>query len=192
MTTTWDRLRAERDALLATAESVVGDSQYGIVVERIERDHPNWGTELKWVVTDPHEGQHQFAFAWYPDEAPPVDVYTRSQYEAAWAAAGVPIAYDATLGTYADRFADPTPSGSMPPAASVEMILRRRRMAGIAREVAPPESTPLPDIDVAPPITPQDQVPAILGFHVPSDATRRGICHYCGLDLVRGRCEECV
>jgi hypothetical protein len=175
---------------------VVGDWGYGIHVWLGE---PSWaGGPRTWRRTDRHTGQDAFAFAWYSDQAPPVDVYTRTQYEAACGALGLPPAPDASLGSYGDMYGQFAPP-EYPARTVVEVTLRRRRLAGLEREapagvaaVAHPvvtaadaavQTTQVADVQAT-------QVAEILGLPAPS-ATGR--CHYCGCLLDRhGRCPECV
>jgi hypothetical protein len=104
---------------------------------------------------------------------------------------------------------------NVPPLADDEIVIRprvlghdhpadptgRRRIAGVldyARKAALPqvevEHFPVALLDDGPrphPNAGQDIVADLLGFPVPTEATQRGVCHYCGLRLVRGRCAEC-
>lgn len=174
--------------------AAVGGYDYGI---HVYRGGPSWeGGPRTWRRTDPHQGCVDYAFAWYRDTAPPVDVYTRAQYEAACASVGLEPADDATLGSYADTYGEFAPP-EYPPRTCIEMNLRRRRIAGLAREApaAPRQDAP-PTVE-APTTTTgaladrqATQVAEIIGLPAPA-ATGR--CHYCGLPLNRsGQCEECV
>jgi hypothetical protein len=182
-------LRAAEYAVLEQAiESTIGQVRhYGIRVWQEDVA----GSFRHWFVTDPHRNVERFAFAWYRDTPPPVDVYTREQYEAACAAVGVTPAADDELGTYADRFMPPT-LWDMPAVSNAATVLRLRRMAGVVHETPP-----------VPPVVEQVRELASTGV-ADRQATRvanllglpepraTGNCHYCGLPLdARGECEEC-
>lgn len=125
--------RAELDAIDAVIESVIGQTRhYGIRVW----PEPVEGRALPtWRITDPHTGRDAFAFAWYVTTPPPVEVYTREQYEQACAALDLDPIPDADLGGYGDSYAELTlPSNT--PREIITLTLRRRRLAGIARERA--------------------------------------------------------
>jgi hypothetical protein len=146
---------------LALADAAVPQWEYGVTVE------PEGS---RWLRTDPAEGLVRFAIAWYQDGPPPVTDYTRLQYEAACAAAGIDAAPDADLGNYADINASPHP-GEWPDDLLLALTLRRRRIAGIKRE--------------APPAPPR---PIRLEVERPSRC-----CDFCGLPFgSKGTCEECV
>lgn len=150
------------EILLAAAEAAVPEWPYGIAMEH---------EEGRWLRTDPLNGLERFAIAWYRESPPPVDVYTRAQYEAACAAAGIEPAADSELGNYADKHAEPR-HGEWPAEAHVALTLRRRRIFGLQREAPPAPPPQLPPIEVSEP---------------------RTTCHFCGLPLGRkGSCEECV
>ncbi len=114
-------------------EQEIGQARhYGIRVraERVPgRDLP------RWLITDPHTGQRDYAFAWYSTDPPPVEVYTRGQYERACAALEITPAADADLGSYGDRWGS-YDLFTYTPRQSVTMTLRRRRLAGLLREHA--------------------------------------------------------
>jgi hypothetical protein len=179
----------EAERLIA---AVVGNWEYGIHVWLGES---SWaGGPRTWRRTDRHTGQEACAFAWYSDQAPPVDVYTRTQYEAACGALGLIPAPDASLGGYGDMYGQFAPP-EYPARTVVEVTLRRRRLAGLEREataVAHPTATAADTTVQAPQVADAQalQVAEILGLPAPA-AT--GGCHYCGCLLDRhGRCPECV
>lgn len=118
---------------LAAAEAAVPDWPYDMAME-----YENG----KWLHTDPHKGLDRTPIAWYAEGPPPVSAYTREQFEAACAAAGIDVPPDSDLGSHADKFASPN-LGEWPDDDYIALMLRRRRIAGMERE-APPKPAPPP------------------------------------------------
>lgn len=173
------------DAAEEAVAAVVGAYEYGITV---------WREGSRWLITDPHTGREGFAFAWYAPGTPPVSVYTRAQYEAACAAVDLVPAADDELGTYSDQYSQSWPH-EVSAKAMIELSLRRRRMAGIEREVPAAAAAAVPGAPADGDVRPRagqgaDRVADLLGLPR-SAATARGVCHYCGLPLGPHGCPEC-
>lgn len=116
----------------------------------------------------------------------------RSEYEDLCARCGVtPLDDDAIsarpAGTWTiDHAADPTGHHR------VTNILADARRTGLVGSARQPQQI-IVAADTEPrSINSADHVAAMLGHDVPTAATLRGECHYCGLPLRRGRCDECV
>jgi hypothetical protein len=123
----------ELDRLDKAVEDVIGQTRhYNIVVTSGPGYRPD-GPPL-WYITDPSQGLENYGFAHYLHTPPPVDVYTRGQYEQACSATGITTAPDSELGNYADKYGEFSPSND--PRTYMEFALRRRRMAGMKREHA--------------------------------------------------------
>lgn len=128
--------RAEMDAVDAVIEQIIGQERhYGIRVW--SEANPACDTPT-WKLTDPHKGHEGHAFAWYSHTPPPVDVYTRAQYETACAALELDAASDAEIDAHDRRYGR---NGTLdlwisPPREVIAATLRRRRLAGMDREQA--------------------------------------------------------
>jgi hypothetical protein len=123
---------AELDAVNAELEQAIGQTRhYGIKVW----SEPRPGKTPRWMITDPHTGQHGFAFAWHSAAPPPVEEYTRDQYEQACSALDLEPADDADLGGYGDKYGV-YDLATYTPAQAITATLRRRRLAGLEREHA--------------------------------------------------------
>ena len=93
---------AELDAVKTVLEQAIGQTRhYGI---RVWSEPVAGRSTPRWLITDPHTGQQDFAFAWYSPDPPPVEVYTRDQYELACAALDIDPACDSDLGSYWDKY----------------------------------------------------------------------------------------
>ena len=119
----------------------------------------------------------------------------RASYERLCAEHGVTPMDDETCtgGRYSaglDHSADPT--GDL----RVSAILAAGRRAIVERESELGLEPEFPSVEILRPArsytNAADQVASLLGFPAPTEATRRGVCHYCGLPLTYGVCEECV
>jgi len=128
--------QAEHEAAKRIIEDTIGQERhYGIRVW--SEPHPV-NPAPTWRITDPHRGHDGFAFAWHSHTPPPVEVYTRAQYEAACTALGLEAAPDSEFargGNYMDRYGNFT-SHENGARVVVEAALRRRRIAGVQREEA--------------------------------------------------------
>jgi hypothetical protein len=123
---------AEMEAVDAVLEQAIGQARhYGIRVW----SEPVPGKLPRWLITDPHTGQQAFAFAWYSPDPPPVEVYTRAQYEQACAALDIDPADDSDLGGYWDIYGV-YDLFTYTPKQAITATLRRRRLAGLEREFA--------------------------------------------------------
>ncbi len=121
---------AELDAANAVLEQAIGQTRrYGIRVWSVLVP----GKLPRWLITDPHTGQQGFAFAWFSPDPPPVEVYTRAQYEQACEALDIDPADDADLGGYWDRYGV-YDLITYTPKQAIAATLRRRRLAGLERE----------------------------------------------------------
>lgn len=131
--------RLEAGAALAVVEETIGGAwPYDITVTSEPR--PGNSPPI-WRITDPHRDLVNYAFAWHLHTPPPVDVYTRDQYEAACAALGfAPVDDEHVVRGDRDRDDKGGRSGALtdlhrvPARDSVVLILRRRRHAGMERE----------------------------------------------------------
>lgn len=128
------RREVELAELAARIEAAVGQTRhYGIRVWSKDTAG-EWGSPaVSWFVTDPHLGLDSYAFAHYAEGPPPVEIYTRAQYETACTAIGIVPAADDELGTYADKHMPPT-LWDLYPLPYAEAQLRQRRLAGLERE----------------------------------------------------------
>lgn len=123
---------AELDAVNAVIEETIGRQyHYGIQVW----SEPNPGRTPTWRRTDAFRDHDGFAFAWFSDTPPPVDVYTREQYEAACAALELEPALDEDLDSYADRYGV-FDVYTYDAKAIITFKLRGRRLGGLKREKA--------------------------------------------------------
>lgn len=127
--------QAEMRAVHAVIEGVIGQERhYGIRVWSEPSPYPDAPTP-RWFITDPHHDQEAYAFAWYSGDPPPVDVYTRQQYETACAALELDPAPDSDLGGYGDKYGE-YDLWTYTPRQAIGYQLRHRRLAGIKREKA--------------------------------------------------------
>jgi hypothetical protein len=123
---------AELEAVDAVLEQAIGQARhYGIRVW----SEPVPGKLPRWLITDPHTGQQGFAFAWYFPGPPPVEVYTRAQYEQACTVLDIDPADDSDLGGYWDIYGV-YDLFTYTPNQAIRATLRRRRLAGLKREFA--------------------------------------------------------
>lgn len=123
---------AELGAVDAVLEQAIGQTRhYGIRVW----SEPGPGKLPRWLITDPHTGREAFAFAWYSADPPPVEVYTRGQYEQACSALDIGPGPDSDLGSYWDTYGV-YDLFTYTPKQAITATLRRRRLAGLEREVA--------------------------------------------------------
>lgn len=125
--------RAELTAVDEVIEQTIGQERhYGM---RVWSEPDPGRSTPTWKITDPANGHDGFAFAWYSHTPPPVDVYTREQYEAACAALELEPAADSELGSYGDKYGEYDPY-TYTARQIITATLRRRRMAGLDREKA--------------------------------------------------------
>lgn len=123
--------RAELIAVHSVIEEAIGQERhYGIRVW--SEPNPTRNTPT-WRITDPYKEIDGFAFAWYTDIPPPVEIYTREQYETACAALELEPVPDSRIGRYDASGYD---SSVYTARETVTVILRQRRIAGIVREEA--------------------------------------------------------
>ena len=123
---------AELEAVDAVLEQAIRQTRhYGIRVW----SEPRPGKLPRWLITDPHTRKQGFAFAWYSAGPPPVEVYTRGQYEEACSALDIAPARDSDLGSYWDTYGV-YDLFTCTPKQAVTATLRRRRLAGLDRELA--------------------------------------------------------